>query len=145
VLAAVCLIFAPTVLAVGTVFLLLTGVTGKAAKAAPSRLDTWLKILLPLLVLAGSVVVFQGLGKGIGKQFFDNPRFKTTLTFKTEVLHGLDGEFLRKNSEGDLRGLVQTKDFVVVFVKRESTPRGRVVVVSIPMANLISVRNESLP
>jgi hypothetical protein len=113
-----------------------------------SRLADWSEKINWLFFACVIFVVILGKALTDGRQEaqkdYDHPDLKTTLVFKTEVLHDLDAEFLKENSEGNLRGLRETKDFVVVFVRRELVPKGRVVVVSIPMANLISVRNESL-
>jgi hypothetical protein len=89
-------------------------------------------------------IVFKAGGQQ-AQEYYDHPRFKTTLIFKTGERQSLDTEFLKENSEGGLRVLRQTKDFIVVFVKRELTPSRGMVVVCIPMENLVSVRNEPLP
>ena len=125
--------------------------SGAGAEPKPnnSRVAGWFGkinwLFLASVIFLGILSSVFTAGKREAQEYYKHPLLKTTLVFKTEALHDLDTEFRKENSEGSLRGLRQTKDFVVVFVKWQSAPCGRVVVVTIPMANLISVRNESLP
>lgn len=105
--------------------------------------------LTGFFLLLGVCIIFllgagvDQLGRNKAKAFFESPDLKSVLTFKREVAPRVDKQFVELNKSGALRLLIQTKDIVAVFVKRECDPRGPHTSI-IPTTNLILIQNEVL-
>jgi hypothetical protein len=100
------------------------------------------------LLLCLCFVVFLGgdvdkRGRDAATALFKHPDVKTVLTFRSEAIPLLNKELVEANNHGALRLLMQTKDNIAVFVKRERDPHGPRATI-IPVANLILIQNERL-
>jgi hypothetical protein len=94
-----------------------------------------------ILPLSLSIAVNQGTEQA--EKIYNNPQTRTFLFFKRVEHQAYDDELMSINLDGGLRFLTQTKDLVIVFAKRESR-HGRRLTFVVPMANLISIRNDAL-
>lgn len=134
------------------------GRSAKTPSSRPSRDDlhtpTWVTSVLTyavncylglvvLLIALIPSVYASSLAEKDAERIYKQPRIKTVLIFKADERLLMSKEFLQINTEGGLRLLTQTKDFVAVFVKREFQPYKRGAFI-IPTANLVAVQNELL-
>lgn len=125
-----------------------------ARPSNPAELPKWSVDVFRITIVAACcmLVIFlvalpsdhaARLGRESAEAFFRDPDVKVTLIFKSDALPVLKKGFIEANAAGALRVLVQTKDAIAVFVKREyplHVPQSFIV----PISSLAYVENESL-
>jgi hypothetical protein len=106
-------------------------------------------VVVAVVIVSPFVSYALALGTKEAKNLYCNPQTRTFLSFKTVEHQTYDNELMRINRDGGLRFLTQTKDLVIVFAKPLSPCASSVgkreyqpLVFVVPMADLISVRND---